>query len=223
MARIPAHDQIWYGAAPFDRTFPVQRARVPALKRGLDMLLSALGLVGSAPLCALVAVAIKAEDRGPIFYRQVRVGYKGKLFSVLKFRSMVPDAERESGAVWAAVNDRRTTRVGRVLRATAMDELPQLLNIFKGDMSFVGPRPERPELILRFRQEVPGYDRRFLVQPGLTGLAQIYGRYDSSPRYKLRYDVLYIMRQSIWLDLKLIALSIWITVRGRWEHRGKKF
>lgn len=223
MNGIPSRDGVWYGTTPLDRTFPVRCAHVPALKRGFDLLVSALGLVGSAPLWALIAVAIKAEDRGPIFYRQVRVGHRGKLFSVLKFRSMVPDAERESGAVWAAVNDGRTTRVGRVLRATAMDELPQLLNIFKGDMSFVGPRPERPELILRFRQEVPGYDRRFLVQPGLTGIAQIYGRYNSSPRHKLRYDVLYIRRQSFWLDLKLIALSIWITVRGKWEYRGKKF
>ena len=132
-------------------------------------------------------------------------------------------AEEETGAVWAAENDGRVTRVGRVLRATALDELPQLLNIFKGDMSFVGPRPERPELVERFQREVPDYDQRFAVRPGLTGPAQIYGQYGSHPRDKLRYDLLYIKNQSLWLDLKLIALSFWITLRGKWEDRGRKF
>lgn len=192
-------------------------------KRPFDLLVSGLGLVASAPLWALIALAIKLEDGGPVFYGQERVGKGGKVFRVQKFRSMVLDAERESGPVWAAENDNRVTRVGQFLRATALDELPQLVNISRGEMSLVGPRPERPELVRHFRQEIPGYGRRFLVQPGLTGLAQIYGQYDSHPRKKLRYDLLYIKKQSFWLDVKLIALSFLITVRGKWESRGKKF
>jgi lipopolysaccharide/colanic/teichoic acid biosynthesis glycosyltransferase len=115
------------------------------------------------------------------------------------------------------------TRVGHVLRATALDELPQLWSIFRGDMSFVGPRPERPELVNEFRRSVPGYDDRFAVAPGLTGLAQLYGRYDSSARVKLRYDRLYIARRSVGLDARLIGLSFWVTFRGKWEQRGSKF
>lgn len=204
-------------------TLPVDGFRPPPAKRAFDLLLSGLGLLGSAPLWGLISLAIKLGDRGPIFYSQIRMGRGGQVFRVLKFRSMVPGAEEACGAVWAAPSDGRVTRVGRFLRATALDELPQLLNIFRGDMSFVGPRPERPELVDRFWQEIPGYDRRFLVQPGLTGLGQIFGRYDSHPRYKLRYDLLYARRQSVWLDVKLIAVSVWISLRGKWEAREPKF
>ena len=207
---------------PGERT-ATSKWRHPGLhKRGLDIVVSALGLLGSAPLWALIGIAIKLEDGGPVFYRQTRVGHRGRIFSVVKFRSMVQDAEGTTGPVWAAENDSRVTVVGRVLRATAMDELPQLLNILRGDMSFVGPRPERPELVARFQREIPGYERRFLAPPGLTGLAQICGKYDSRPRQKLRYDVLYIKRQGFCLDARLIGLSVWITLRGRWESRGKK-
>ena len=192
-------------------------------KRALDIMLSGLGLVLSAPLWAVISLAIKLEDGDGIVYGQERMGKGGQVFRVLKFRSMVRDAERETGAVWASENDARITRVGRFLRAIALDELPQLLNIVRGDMSFVGPRPERPELVARFREHISGYDSRFVVQPGLTGLAQIYGRYDSHPRDKLRYDLLYIRKRSFCLDLKLIVLSFWITLRGKWEYRGRKF
>lgn len=191
-------------------------------KRLFDIFLSALGLLGSAPLWALISLAIKLEDHGPIFYGQMRVGRGGHVFRVLKFRSMVPDAEQKTGAVWALPNDSRVTRVGGFLRAVALDELPQLLNIFRGDMSFVGPRPERPELVSQFRSEITKYDYRFLVQPGLTGLAQIYGKYDSHPRQKLQYDLLYIKKQSFWLDIRLILLSFWISARGKWESRQRK-
>jgi lipopolysaccharide/colanic/teichoic acid biosynthesis glycosyltransferase len=197
-------------------------ARVGGAKRTLDLLLVGLGLIPSLPLWSLVSLAIKLEDGGPIFYSQLRMGRKGKVFRVLKFRSMVPDAERETGAVLASVNDNRVTRVGRLLRATALDELPQLWNIFKGEMSFVGPRPERPDLVSRFRREVPGYDRRFVVRPGLTGLAQVYGKYDSHPREKLRYDLLYIRRGRLWLDLHLIIMSVWISATGGWNSRQRR-
>ena len=192
------------------------------VKRFFDMLLSGVGMVLAAPIGALIALAIKIGDYNSVFYGQDRLGRDSRVFAILKFRSMVPDAEKQTGAVWAKENDPRITRVGRVLRATAMDELPQLWNIFKGDMSFVGPRAERPDLVDKFSQYIPGYRDRFRVRPGLTGLAQVYGQYDSPPRHKLKYDKLYIRRQSFCLDLKLILLSFLITFKGKWEHRGKK-
>ncbi|MDI6759284.1 MAG: sugar transferase [Candidatus Brocadiaceae bacterium] len=193
------------------------------LKRLFDVTLSGVGLTLSLPLWIIIALAIKLQDGGPLFYSQERVGKDGKIFRVHKFRSMIPDAEKGIGAVWASENDPRVTKIGRLLRATAMDELPQLWNIFIGDMSFVGPRAERPELVGKFSQQIPNYSSRFLVLPGLTGLAQVYGRYDTPPHQKLHYELLYVKNQSFLLDLKLVLLSFWITFRGKWENRGKKF
>ncbi len=192
------------------------------LKRLFDIFLSGTGLIGSSPLWLLFSVVIRLEDRGPIFYSQERVGKNGKIFKALKFRSMIPDAEKHTGAVWASANDPRVTRVGKILRATAMDELPQLWNIFKGDMSFVGPRAERPELVEKFAREIRSYRQRFVVRPGLTGIAQVYGSYDTSPQNKLRYDLIYIKKRSFFLDLKLIVLSFFITFKGKWESRERK-
>jgi lipopolysaccharide/colanic/teichoic acid biosynthesis glycosyltransferase len=199
-------------------------------KRALDVGLSGAGLLLSAPLWAVIALAITLEDGGPIFYDQERSGLRGRRFSVRKFRSMVPDAERHTGALQAAEHDPRVTRVGRLLRATAMDELPQLWNIFRGDMSFTGPRALRPgeiEVVGTGREErledVPGFSRRSSVLPGLTGVAQIYAPRDIPRRHKFRYDLIYVRRQSFWLDVRLIALSFWITFRGTWESRGHKF
>jgi lipopolysaccharide/colanic/teichoic acid biosynthesis glycosyltransferase len=179
---------------------------------------------------AVAAVLIKLEDGGPIFYRQDRVGQDGVVFSVFKFRSMVVHAERESGPLQASAGDPRVTRIGRVMRATAMDELPQLVNIFKGDMSFVGPRALRPGEIevagdgtVAPMEEIDGYARRTAVQPGLTGIAQIYAPRDVTRRHKFRYDGLYVRRRSFWLDIRLILLSFWISMRGTWEHRERKF
>jgi len=192
------------------------------MKRLFDIFLSSIGLIGSAPLWLIFSLAIKLEDRGPVFYMQERVGKNEKIFKAIKFRSMIPDAEKHTGAVWASENDPRVTKIGKILRATAMDELPQLWNIFKGDMSFVGPRSERPELVEQFARKIENYHDRFLVTPGLTGLAQVYGSYDTPPHQKLRYDLLYIQNQSFLLDLKLVFLSFWITFRGKWESRQKK-
>jgi lipopolysaccharide/colanic/teichoic acid biosynthesis glycosyltransferase len=199
-------------------------------KRALDVLLSGVGLVSSLPVWALIAAAVKLEDGGPVFFAQERVGKGGRVFRVLKFRSMIPDAERKVGALQASHGDPRITRVGRLLRATAMDELPQLLSIFKGDMSFVGPRALRPgEIEVRgdgrdeALEDVPGFEARCRVQPGLTGVAQIYAARDIPRRQKFRYDRIYIRRQSFWLDVRLIALSFWITFRGTWESRDRKF
>lgn len=192
-----------------------------ALKRLLDLGLAGVGLLASWPLWILIGLAIKVEDPGPAFYQQRRVGKDGRVFSCLKFRSM----RVESGGTDAAPtaeNDPRITRVGRVLRATAMDELPQLWNIFAGDMSFVGPRPEWDELVAKFRREVCGFDRRHAVRPGLTGLAQVYGDSETPRSRKLRYDLFYIKKRSLGLDLRLIVTSFLITFLGRWEHRGPK-
>src|SRR4030043_1105599 len=130
------------------------------LKRLFDIFLSSIGILGSSPLWILFSLAIKLEDKGPVFYKQQRMGKNGRIFNALKFRSMIPDAEKHTGAVWATENDPRVTKVGRILRATAMDELPQLWNIFKGDMSFVGPRAERPELVEKFAKKIKNYNRR---------------------------------------------------------------
>ncbi len=209
---------------------PASRAgRALFLKRPFDVGLSSLGLLVSSPLWIAIPAAIRLEGRGPVFYAQERVGRKGRVFRALKFRSMVVDAESGSGPVQAVAHDPRVTRVGRVLRATAMDELPQLVNIFRGDMSFVGPRALRPN-----EKEVnggagavplssiPGYEARHAVRPGLTGLAQVYLPGEAPRRKKFRYDLLYIRRMSFWTDLGLIALSFGITFRGKWESREPK-
>jgi lipopolysaccharide/colanic/teichoic acid biosynthesis glycosyltransferase len=203
---------------------------IPTAKRAVDVALSGLGLLGSAPLWLLISIAVKLEDGGPIFYGQERVGEGGRIFRALKFRSMIPNAEAGVGAVQATQHDPRVTRVGGILRATAMDELPQLWNIFVGDMSFVGPRALRPGEIettgdgRHIRMEaIPGYVERHSVRPGLTGVAQIFAPRDVPRRYKFKYDSLYIRNQSLALDLRLIGLSFWITFRGKWEHRGRKF
>jgi lipopolysaccharide/colanic/teichoic acid biosynthesis glycosyltransferase len=200
------------------------------LKRTSDILLSGFGLIASAPLWAFFAVAIKSEDGGPVFFGQERVGQWGRTFRALKFRSMRPDAEALTGAVQAIEGDPRVTRTGRLMRATAMDELPQLWNILRGDMSFVGPRALRPGEIeaesggrLVRLEDVPGFEHRIKVRPGLTGIAQIYAPRDVARRQKFRYDRLYVSRRSWLLDMRLILLSFWISVHGTWESRGRKY
>jgi lipopolysaccharide/colanic/teichoic acid biosynthesis glycosyltransferase len=199
-------------------------------KRALDVTLSGIGLLASSPLWPVIAVAIKLETPGPVFYAQARVGEHGRIFDALKFRSMVQDAERGTGPLQATEGDPRVTRLGRILRASALDELPQLWNIFRGDMSFVGPRALRPEEIdLDSRgvpvplRDIPGFEERVSVPPGLTGVAQIYAARDITRRQKFRFDRLYIHRQSFMLDVRLILLSFWITARGTWESRDRKF
>ena len=199
------------------------------LKRAFDMLVSGAGLIVLSPISVLIAIAIKLDDAGPVLFSQERVGLNGRLFKAHKFRSMVVDAERETGAVQATLDDPRITRVGRILRATAFDELPQLWNILTGDMSVVGPRPLRPgeSDTTADGTHVPlntirGYELRHRVRPGLTGLAQIYAPRDLPRTGKFRYDLLYQRRASLCLDLRLVLQSFWITLRGRWEDRGRK-
>ena len=198
-------------------------------KRGFDIVVAGCGLLASSPLWVAFAAAIKIEDGGPVFYRQDRVGRGGRTFRAMKFRSMRPDAEAGTGAVQATAGDPRVTRVGRFMRATAMDELPQLWNILRGDMSFVGPRALRPGEIevdsgkLVALEDVPGFEHRISVRPGLTGIAQIYAPRDVTRRHKFRYDRVYVARRSWTLDVRLILLSFWISVLGTWEARGRKY
>lgn len=199
------------------------------IKRVFDCALSGLGLVASVPLWMLIAMAIKLEDGGPVFFRQTRVGLGGRTFDALKFRSMVADAEAQTGPVQATENDPRITWVGRIMRATAMDELPQLWNIFAGDMSFVGPRPLRPGEVdvrgdgqLVSLDQIPGYEARHRIRPGLTGLTQVYAPRDISRTSKFRLDLVYLKRAGFWLDMKLILLSFWISGTGSWEKRNRR-
>ncbi|MEW6586258.1 MAG: sugar transferase [Nitrospirota bacterium] len=199
------------------------------LKRLFDIFLSGIGLIGSSPLWLFFSLAIKLQDGGPVFYAQERVGKGGRIFRALKFRSMVRDAEKNTGPVQAVENDPRVTRVGRILRKTAMDELPQLWNIFRGDMSFVGPRALRPkEKEVHGNpgeqeiEKVAGYYERLRIRPGLTGIAQVYLPSDAPRWKKFEYDIRYINEQSFLFDLKLIFLSFYITFRGKWESREKK-
>ena len=199
------------------------------MKRVFDAALAATGLAISLPAWILAALAIKLEDGGSIFYSQDRVGREGRVFRALKFRSMHEDAERTTGPLQARAGDGRVTRVGRVMRATALDELPQLWNILRGDMSFVGPRALRPgEIEIEGGAPVPleavrGYADRIVVRPGLTGVAQVFAPRDISRRSKFRYDRLYIQRRSFGLDMRLILLSFWISFRGTWESRDRKY
>ena len=199
------------------------------IKRLFDIFVSGAGLLVFAPVASVIAAAIKIEDGGPVLFVQERVGKDCRVFPAFKFRSMIVDAERHTGAVQATVNDPRVTRDGRILRATAFDELPQLWNIFRGDMSIVGPRPLRPGEADTTAQgamlplsAIPGYEARHRVRPGLTGIAQVHAPRDLPRNGKFRYDLLYLRRAGLCVDLVLIFQSFWITARGRWEHRGKK-
>ncbi|MBL9078761.1 MAG: YraN family protein [Planctomycetes bacterium] len=188
------------------------------LKRILDILVSLVGLVLSLPICALAALAIKLTSPGPIFFRQERVGQDGETFRLIKFRTMRTDAERESGPVWAQKNDARVTTVGRFLRLSRIDEIPQFVNILGGQMSFVGPRPERPHFVEQLTQQVPFYPLRHTVKPGLTGWAQVrhpYGASIEDAAEKLRYDLYYIKNASPLFDLSIILRTIAVILHGK--------
>ncbi|HMR62868.1 MAG TPA: sugar transferase [Anaerolineae bacterium] len=177
------------------------------LKRVLDLILVSVGLLILAPIFPLLALAIRLDSSGPIFYRQIRCGRAGKPFSIYKFRTMVSDAEKDGKPQWATKNDQRITRVGRFMRKTRLDELPQLINVLRGEMSIIGPRPERPEFVKELQQEIPYYRTRLMVKPGLTGWAQIhypYGNTVEDALIKLQYDFYYLRYWSLWLDLYII-------------------
>ncbi len=178
------------------------------LKRTLDIVLCMVAMVVALPFMLITAIAIKLEDGGPVFFKQKRATIGGREFEILKFRSMIVDAEKEGFSIPATGEDPRITKVGRIIRATRIDELPQILNILKGDMSIVGPRPERLEHVREYSREIPEFEYRLKVKGGLTGYAQIYGKYNTSAYDKLRLDLMYIENYSILLDIKLIILTV---------------
>ncbi|NIP39596.1 MAG: sugar transferase [Candidatus Dadabacteria bacterium] len=197
----------------------------------MDFVLALGGLAASFPITLIVSSLIYLEDRGPVFYCQSRVGKDGKLFKAYKFRTMIVDSDKLFGPLQAKENDPRITRIGRLLRFTALDELPQLYSILKGDMSFVGPRALLPaeketgdgsgdEIIAV--EDIAGYENRILVKPGLTGVAQIFAPRDINRKNKFRYDRLYVNNMSLLFDIKLIAISFCITFKGSWEKRESK-
>lgn len=218
-------------------------------KRLIDLVAAIIGLIFAVPIGLLLAIIIKLESRGPVFYIQERIGVDrrkrdrrtyqksdienrrendrrqkllpGVLFKVYKFRTMVNEAEKESGPVWASKNDPRITRFGKFLRTTRLDEIPQFMNVLKGEMSLVGPRPERPEFIEELSEEVENYIKRLEVKPGLTGLAQVSNGYDDSiesVKKKVKYDLEYINNLSIWLDIKILIKTVWVVLTGKGAH-----
>lgn len=183
------------------------------IRRCLDIVMSAIGCIVACPILVVTGVAIKIEDRGPIFYSQERVGLNGKSFNVYKLRSMIVNAEK-NGAQWADKNDSRVTKVGSFIRKTRIDELPQLLNVLKGDMSIIGPRPERPNFTLEYSVDMPDFVDRLAVRPGLTGWAQVNGGYDITPKEKLVLDKYYLENKSLLMDLNILVRTIGVVITG---------
>jgi len=195
-----------------------QRGTVPYPKKITDLLLASTLLLTLLPLMLLVALAIKCDSPGPVFYRQERVGLRGRRFAVLKFRSMRQDAEADGRPVWAAAQDHRITRVGRFIRWARIDELPQLLNVLRGEMSVIGPRPERPYFVEQFNKLIPSYDDRHAVLPGITGWAQVnypYGASLEDAREKLRYDLYYVANCGCRLDLQILLATVRVVLSGK--------
>lgn len=187
-------------------------------KRIIDLIGSVIGIVIAAPLMLLTALLIKLTSKGPIFYSQTRVGKDGNHFEIYKFRTMKSDAEKESGPVWAKANDNRLTPIGGFLRKAHIDELPQLFNVLKGEMSIIGPRPERPIFVEQFKQQINNYENRLAIKPGITGLAQVWHRYDETiedVKKKVKYDILYIKRMCLWADITIALRTVYVILTGK--------
>ena len=188
-----------------------------ALKRALDICAAIAGILLLSPLFLLTAVLIKLTSRGPVLFTQTRVGKDGKIFDIYKFRTMRVDAEKETGPVWAAANDSRLIPAGKFLRKAHIDEIPQFINILKGDMSLIGPRPERPVFVEKFKNEIADYEKRLAVKPGITGLAQVWHKYDETiedVKKKIKYDILYIKKFCLWTDLRILLRTVRVVFTG---------
>ncbi len=186
-------------------------------KRIMDIIIATISLIILSPLCILTAVLIKLTSKGPIFYTQIRSGKDGKLFKIYKFRTMKINAEKETGPVWARKNDNRITVMGNLLRISRIDEIPQFINVLKGEMSVIGPRPERPVFVEQLKGQISDYTKRLSVKPGITGLAQVHHRYDETitdVRKKVKYDILYIKRICFWTDLRIILRTFGVILTG---------
>ncbi len=206
------------GLPLIDITLNLNTDYIRVYKPVFDFFFSLISIIGSIPLWIIISILIKVDSRGPILYKQKRVGKHNTIFNAIKFRSMVKEAEKQTGPMWAEKDDPRVTIVGRFLRRFRLDELPQLLNVLKGHMSLVGPRPERPFFVEKLKQEYPFYMRRSKIRPGITGWAQIKHSYDENiadVREKLRYDFFYIENVDIWLDLKIILTTFWVMISGK--------
>ncbi len=190
-------------------------------KRLMDVLVSALFLIVVSPVIILTAIAIRLESRGPVFYKQERLGLNGRVFRILKFRSMYQDAESRTGPVWSTKDDPRITRVGKFIRLVRIDEIPQMINVLRGEMSLVGPRPERPVFVEQLAKQIPYYKRRLNVRPGITGWAQVKHKYDESledVKQKLRYDLFYVENISLKMDIKILFRTILVVLFGKGHY-----
>lgn len=206
-----------FGSGLFGMVISFVRRTYHLAKRGFDVVCACIAFVVLAPLFALAALLIKLTSRGPVIFTQTRVGKDGQLFKIYKFRTMRVDAEKETGAVWCKENDPRLIPVGKFLRKTHMDEIPQFVNVLIGDMSVIGPRPERPEFVAKLKEQIPNYERRLEVKPGITGLAQVWHRYDETladVRKKIRYDLLYIKNICLWTDVRIFLRTFRVVLTG---------
>lgn len=188
-----------------------------AIKRAFDVTASIIGIICLSPLFIITSLLIKLTSKGPIFYKQTRVGKDGNLFEMYKFRTMCVNAEQGTGPVWAAENDPRLIPVGKILRKTHVDEIPQFINILKGEMSLIGPRPERPVFVDKFKEIIPDYTKRLAVKPGITGLAQVWHRYDETiedVKKKIKYDLLYIKKYCLWTDMRILFRTFRVVLTG---------
>jgi exopolysaccharide biosynthesis polyprenyl glycosylphosphotransferase len=188
------------------------------IKRAMDIVLSVFGLTVTSPILVFMAVLIKLDSKGPVIYKQMRLGQDNKVFKIYKLRSMRQDAEKGTGAVWATKNDPRITALGRILRKSRIDEIPQLINVFRGDMSIVGPRPERPEMVRTLKTLITNYEMRLSVKPGITGLAQVLHKYDESiedVKKKVQYDLTYIQNRKLTTDLRIMAQTFGVVFTGK--------
>jgi len=206
-----------FGSGIFGMIISFVRKTYHIAKRILDIVLSITAIIVLSPLFLFVAVLIKCTSRGPVIFKQVRVGRDGELFTIYKFRTMKVDAEKETGPVWAQANDSRLIPCGRFLRKAHMDEIPQFINVLKGDMSVIGPRPERPVFVDQLKTKIPEYEKRLNVKPGITGLAQVWHRYDETiedVKKKIKYDLLYIRRICLWTDIRILFRTVRVVFTG---------
>lgn len=194
------------------------RKRFQQFKRGFDISVSVLGLIICAPIVGLATIVIKIVSPGPVFFKQERVGLRGKMFNIYKLRTMKLDAEKNTGPVWAQENDPRLIKFGKIIRKMHIDEIPQLVNVLKGEMSIIGPRPERPVFVEQLQGQILDYDKRLIVKPGITGLAQVWHKYDETikdVKRKIKLDLLYIRKMCLWVDMRILAMTVLAVLTGR--------
>lgn len=208
---------VLFGSGIFGMVLSFVRRTYIVAKRAMDVVIATVAIVVLSPLFLFAIALIKLTSRGPVIFTQTRTGKDGEPFQIYKFRTMRVDAEKETGPVWASENDPRLIPGGRFLRKTHIDEIPQFFNVLKGEMSVVGPRPERPEFVAKLKTQICDYEKRLAVKPGITGLAQVWHRYDETladVRKKIKYDVLYIKRVCLWTDLQILLRTVRVVFTG---------